>query len=103
MIYFLTAVIITLLVVLAVIYIRTSRLLTRLDVMIESAVKGSFSEGEYSEKRLSRLESKMYRYLTAGKTAQRQITSEKDKIKTLVSDISHQTKTPVSNILLYTQ
>lgn len=103
MIYFLTAVIMILLAVLAVVYIRTSRLLTRLDDMIESAANGSFSESEYSEKRLSRLESKMYRYLTAGKTAQRQITSEKDKIKTLVSDISHQTKTPVSNILLYTQ
>lgn len=103
MIYFLTAVIIALLAVLAVVYIRTSRLLTHLDDMIESAIKGSFSESEYSEKRLSRLESKMYRYLTAGKTAQRQIISEKDQIKTLVSDISHQTKTPVSNILLYTQ
>ena len=101
MIYFLTAVIIILLGVLAVVYIRTSRLLIRLDDMIESAANGSFSECEYSEKRLSRLESKMYRYLTAGKTAQRQITSEKDNIKTLVSDISHQTKTPVANILLY--
>ena len=103
MIYVLIAIIITLLGVLAIVYIRTSRLLTRLDNMTESAIKGSFSESEYSEKRLSRLESKMYRYLTAGKTAQRQTTSEKDKIKTLVSDISHQTKTPVSNILLYTQ
>lgn len=103
MIYVLIAIIITLLGVLAIVYIRTSRLLTRLDNMTESAIKGSFSESEYSEKRLSRLESKLYRYLTAGKTAQRQITSEKDKIKTLVSDISHQTKTPVSNILLYTQ
>ena len=28
---------------------------------------------------------------------------EKDKIKTLISDISHQTKTPVSNILLYSE
>ena len=49
MLYILTAVIIALLVVLAVVYIRTSRLLERLDVMIESAIKGSFSEGEYSE------------------------------------------------------
>lgn len=103
MIYFLTAVIILLLGILAAVYIRTSKLLTRLDDMIESAANGSFSESEYSEKRLSRLESKMYRYLTAGKTAQRQITSEKDNIKTLVSDISHQTKTPIANILLYTQ
>ena len=31
------------------------------------------------------------------------ITEEKDKIKTLIADISHQTKTPVSNLLLYTE
>lgn len=103
MFYCLTALIIILLSVLAVVYIRTSKLLASLDNMIEAAASGSFSESEYSEKRLSKLESKMYRYLTAGKTAHRQVTSEKDKIKTLVSDISHQTKTPVSNILLYTQ
>lgn len=103
MIYFLVAVIIILIAVLAVVYIRVSLLLKHLDDMIDSAKNGNFSETNYSEKRLSRLESKMYRYLNAGKTAQRQITSEKDNIKTLVSDISHQTKTPVANILLYTQ
>lgn len=103
MIYFLTAVIVILLLVLALVYRRTSKLLASLEDMMESAINGNFSESEYSEKRLSRLESKMYRYLTLGKTAHQQITNEKDKIKTLVSDISHQTKTPVSNILLYTQ
>lgn len=103
MIYFLTAVIIVLVFVLFVVYLRVSKLLTRLDKMIESAAAGSFSESEYSEKKVSKLESKMYRYLTAGKTAHRQIVNEKDKIKALVSDISHQTKTPLSSILLYTQ
>lgn len=103
MIYFLTAVILIFTVVLFLVYFRISKLLSRLDEMIESAADGSFLESEYSEKRLSKLESKMYRYLAAGKTAHRQVTNEKDKIKTLVSDISHQTKTPISNILLYTQ
>ena len=28
---------------------------------------------------------------------------EKDKIKTLISDISHQTKTPISNLILYSE
>lgn len=103
MIYFLTAVIIILAIVLAIVYIRVSLLLKHLDDMIDSAKSGKFSETDYSEKRLSRLESKMYQYLSAGKTAMHELTSEKDSIKTLVSDISHQTKTPVSNILLYTQ
>lgn len=103
MIYFLTAVIIILIAVLAVIYTRVSLLLKHLDDMIDAAKNGTFSETDYSEKRLSSLESKMYQYLSAGKTSMRELTSEKDSIKTLVSDISHQTKTPVSNILLYTQ
>lgn len=103
MIYFLTAVIIILIAVLAVVYIRVSLLLKHLDDMIDSAKNGTFSETDYSEKRLSRLEAKMYQYLSAGKTSMRELTSEKDSIKTLVGDISHQTKTPVSNILLYTQ
>ena len=103
MIYFLTAVIIILIAVLAVVYIRVSLLLKHLDDMIDSAKNGNFSETNYNEKRLSRLESKMYQYLSAGKTSMREMMSEKDNIKTLVGDISHQTKTPVSNILLYTQ
>ena len=103
MIYFLTAVIIILIAVLAVVYIRVSLLLKHLDDMIDSAKNGNFSETNYNEKRLSRLESKMYQYLSAGKTSMRELTSEKDSIKTLVGDISHQTKTPISNILLYTQ
>lgn len=45
----------------------------------------------------------MYRYLSAGKTSLAQITSEKDAVKSLISDISHQTKTPISNILLYSE
>lgn len=103
MIYFLTAVIIILVIVLAIVYIRVSLLLRSLDDMIDSAKNGTFSETDYSEKRLSRLESKMYQYLSAGKTSMREMMNEKDNIKTLVGDISHQTKTPVSNILLYTQ
>ena len=45
----------------------------------------------------------MYRYLSAGKTSFAQINSEKETIKSLISDISHQTKTPISNILLYSE
>lgn len=103
MIYFLTAVLVILLFVLAAVCLRIKILLNHLEEMIETAADGSFLEHEYSEKQWSRLESKMYRYLMAGETARLQIQGEKDKIKTLVSDISHQTKTPLSNIVLYIQ
>ena len=41
-------------------YWRTRRLLGRLDHMLESAMDGHFSESEYTEDMLSRLEARMY-------------------------------------------
>ena len=79
------------------------KMLDRLDLMLDRAAQNEFSESEFSESRLSRTESKMCRYLSAGKTSLKQISSEKDAIQSLISDISHQTKTPISNILLYSE
>ncbi|MNN31512.1 Alkaline phosphatase synthesis sensor protein PhoR [compost metagenome] len=45
----------------------------------------------------------MYRYVEITKSHQESIEGEKSKIKALISDISHQTKTPLSNIILYSQ
>ncbi len=95
--------ILILLAVIAALYRHTSKILSELDKMLDSAIDNTFTERTFSEKKLSKIESKMYRYLSAGNTALRQINAEKDSIKTLIADISHQTKTPVSNILLYSQ
>ncbi len=100
---FLWTVIFILVLLLCAVYFRTSRILDRADKMIDSAIDNTFSESEFTEKKLSRLESKMQRFLSSGSTALKRINSEKDGIKTLISDISHQTKTPVTNILLYSQ
>lgn len=85
------------------VYWKTCRLLKQLDAMLESAIDGSFSEKEYTEDMLSRLEARLYQYLSVGRQKQDAADRERDGVKTLVSDISHQTKTPVANILLYTQ
>lgn len=103
MIIFLLTIIIVLLAVICVIYLRTAKILSDIDKMLDSAINNTFSENDFTEKRLSKLESKMYRYLLIGRTSLKQINTEKDSIKTLIADISHQTKTPVSNILLYSQ
>lgn len=79
------------------------RTLDRLDKMLEDGINGTFSESDYSESRLSKLESKWLRYLTSSKLSSQKTEEERKKLKELVSDISHQTKTPLSNILLYTQ
>ena len=84
-------------------YWRTRRLLGRLDHMLESAMDGHFSESEYTEDMLSRLDARMYQYLSMDRQDRKETEKERDAVKSLVSDISHQTKTPVANILLYSQ
>lgn len=75
----------------------------RLDAMLTEAIEGSFCEENYDETRLSRLESKWKQYLAATKMSMEQSGKERQNIKELVSDISHQTKTPLANIVLYSE
>ena len=78
-------------------------LLERLDKMLEAGINGTFEESDYDESKLSKLETKWLRYLAASKMSYQKTEEERQKLKELVSDISHQTKTPLANILLYTQ
>ena len=79
------------------------KLMERLDKMLEAGINGTFEESSYDESEMSRLEVKWYRYLTSSKLAYHKTKEEQERIKEMVSDISHQTKTPLSNILLYTE
>ena len=79
------------------------KLLARLDKMLDDGINGTFLESDYDETQLSKLESKWLRYLTSSKLSAQKTEQEREKLQELVSDISHQTKTPLSNILLYTQ
>lgn len=82
---------------------RTARTMKRLDDMLTAAINGSFSETAFDESRLSSLESRLWRYLAASALSERNVREQKDQISALISDISHQTKTPVANLRLYAQ
>lgn len=82
---------------------RTIRTMKRLDGMLEAAVAGHFTEETFDESRLSALESRLARYLSASALSARRVQEQKDQISSLISDISHQTKTPVANLQLYAQ
>ena len=82
-------------------YVR--RTLNNLDSMIIKALDGEFSEDDYDESLKSSIEAKFVRYLAASSKSFNGVKEEKERIKTLISDISHQTRTPVANIRLYTQ
>jgi signal transduction histidine kinase len=82
---------------------RMKKTMEKLDAMLESAINGDFTETAFDESALSALETKMAQFLSASAVSSKNLSDEKDKIKSLISDISHQTKTPVANILLYAQ
>lgn len=82
---------------------RTRRILENLNRMLDIAMQGDFTEDSFDESMLSALESKLAHYLAASTVSARNVQAEKDKLKALVGDISHQSKTPIANILLYTQ
>lgn len=77
--------------------------LQRMRQMLDAAIDGSFAESAYDESLYSAVENKLSEYLNASEASARKTAEEKDRIKALIADISHQTKTPISNILIYTE
>ena len=84
-------------------WVSRRRTLRRLGDMLDRAIAGNFAEERFDETELSALETRMARYLSANAVSARSLAEEKDAIKTLIADISHQTKTPIANLLLYAQ
>lgn len=88
----------------AFIYNRNNKaMFNQMNSMLDKAINNTFAESSYDETMLSQMETKLNRFLIASTTGERDISREKDRIKMLISDISHQTKTPIANILLYVQ
>ena len=83
--------------------LHARRVMKNLNRMLDAAMAGTFLEREFDESLLSAVESRFAHYLAANAVSAQKLQEEKDKIKTLIADISHQTKTPVANILLYAQ
>ncbi len=77
------------------------RTLDRLNQMLDEAISGTFEERNYDETRLSRLESRWKHYLGTSVLTEENLRQEKEKIKGLVSDISHQTRMPMTNLKMY--
>ena len=82
---------------------KARKTMEEIERMLDAAMTGSFSETNFDESRLSALETKFAHYLSAAEASSQNIAQEKDKIKTLIADISHQTKTPIANLLLYSE
>lgn len=82
---------------------QTKTIMQNINHMLTDAIDGNFKETTFDESLLSALEAKCANYLSASTVSAQNVAKEKDKIKELISDISHQTKTPIANLLLYTE
>lgn len=74
-----------------------------LNQMLDDAISGDFRESRFDESELSRLQSKLMRYLSSAAMSERKLQEEKTRIEELITNISHQTKTPLTNIMMYSQ
>lgn len=80
---------------------KTRNTMETIENMLDVAMNGTFSETAFDESKLSALETKFAHYLSTAETSSQNVAQEKDRIKSLIADISHQTKTPIANLLLY--
>ena len=81
--------------------LRLRRTFDSLEKILNQAIEGTYTAGSFDETRLSRLETKLEEYLSSASISAQNVKNEKDKLKELISDISHQTKTPIANLVLY--
>ncbi|MEH6942747.1 HAMP domain-containing sensor histidine kinase [Bacillus sp. JJ722] len=82
---------------------KTIHTMNRLHALLDSAISGRLIDTQYNESQLASLEAKMNRYLKLVQNEKEKSVTEKDTIKSLISDIAHQIKTPIANVILYSQ
>ncbi len=82
---------------------QTNKILSRLNTMLDRAIRGENIESGFDESKASQIESKLHQYLMQNGTHKKTLSEQKLRADELISDISHQTKTPLANIMLYSE
>ncbi len=73
----------------------------KLNQLLDAAIAGTFTEEMFDESELSKLQTKLMRYLTASAMSEKKIGEQRQKLQELITNIAHQTRTPLTNIKLY--
>ena len=69
--------------------------------MLDCAIDGELERTEISEEKYSALENSMKQYIDSSFLAKKNQQEKKEVIQKLISDIAHQTLTPISNLKIY--
>ena len=85
----------------SIFYQKEKKLLNRLQQMLDCAIDGELERTEVSEEKYSALENSMKQHLDSCFLARKNQQEEKEVIQKLISDIAHQTLTPISNLKIY--
>ena len=82
-------------------YQKEKKLFNRLQQMLDCAIDGELERTEVSEEKYSALENSMKQYIDSSFLAGKNQQEQKEVIQKLISDIAHQTLTPISNLKIY--
>lgn len=74
-----------------------------LEKLLDEAIEGREIDCFYDETNNSRLAFKINKLVKMYQLKNQKLEDDKMRVQELISDISHQTKTPIANVLLYTQ
>lgn len=91
------------LIVLLVVCVRMHRMNRQIRQMVEEAIDGTFLEKTYDETVASSIEARLGMWIGQSVLTEQVLKQEKDIIQSTIADISHQTKTPIANLSLYTE
>ncbi len=79
------------------------RLIRNIERMLDAAEKGNDTVELLDESLLSSIECRFSKYIASMKLSEQKANAQHETIREIVSNISHQTKTPIANILLYAE
>lgn len=82
---------------------RTKHVLRQVLGQIDDAIAGNFQTTVYNESMDSAIQERLNQFLHSSKLSKDRTEEERDMVKSLISDISHQIRTPLSNIKLYSE
>lgn len=74
----------------------------KLLLKLDRALGGTLSEAAYDESMDSAITERLNQFIQVYQMNHEKADRERDTIKSLISDISHQVRTPITNIMLYT-